>query len=1039
MVDDPTMTETATSESPGILIVEDEALVARDIQSRLQQLGHTVAGVAHNPRQAIQMAEELQPGLLLCDIHLKDEIDGIDVARAIMEKRDIPVIFLTAYSDKETVAKAKAIAPYGYVLKPIETQDLQITVEMALHKFKIEQELRETRQLLATALKCIGDALVFVDGQGAITNINKEAEGLFACSSKQVAGGDWQQLFGLHEQRGDRSTQQFLQRALSSDAVTRLPPFSIVRGDGCQVLLDGIVGPTHKKGETSGAVLMLRELAELHDPVENLPRPTDLPAFDEFSSFPQDSERAFVLLLITPDHYEELVQSIDKEDQQVLLQEISEELNRAMRSSDLAAHYGGAVFSASLPYTSLDEANSIAEAIMQKLDGQLFLQGRIALTLSIGMAHCRAGVAGAEEESPLEIFRRANWALNLARQSGGNKVVIWRPSADIDMIGEHDRQSGLLAADSGRDYRNMVLLWNTMNTVARSTDVRDLAQKLVVHFRKSFALELAGIFWQLEPGLQLIASDPPLPQEIPQNLDLQPVHVRLIEAAVSGANLDANGIAREGATHCIPLHQGGECRGILYVVAQGTGADLRPKDLAFMRTLLEYIAGPLGQPESSSADTAKAKASPTDSDATLLYQSDAMTGVMEHIRLVAPTDATVLVTGESGTGKEVISREIHRLSDRSDKPFVIVDCGAIVASLIESELFGHVKGAFTGADAARIGKLKEADGGTILLDEIGELATDVQAKLLRVVQDKKFTAVGSTQFQSIDTRIIAATNVDLEARIREGRFREDLFYRLNVFTVHSPPLRERGEDILILANHFLQSCSRQYKKNIEGFTSDATEALQHYQWPGNVRELRNRLIRAVILCQDTKIDKALLDLPVSSEASPPAPTSLTPGVENHVKTKGLEDVEAALRMALGKEVQHCLSERILPPLGEWLQEDLIKASLEIHQHINLHAAQALGIPESTLRRKVAAFSTDGEASRSPDWHTVVGLLSEWIEINKQAPVDSRQRLHNVLIGQISDQCQVQMEAAALAGVSTPTYRRQLSKLSPGGISSPLRM
>ena len=175
MVSADSRTEATTSDSPGILIVEDEALVARDIQSRLQQLGHTVAGVAHNPRQALEMAEKLQPGLLLCDIHLKDEIDGVDVARIIMEKRDLPVIFLTAYSDKETVAKAKGIAPYGYVLKPIETQDLQITIEMALHKFSIEQELRETRQLLATALKCIGDALVFVDAQGTVSNINSEA------------------------------------------------------------------------------------------------------------------------------------------------------------------------------------------------------------------------------------------------------------------------------------------------------------------------------------------------------------------------------------------------------------------------------------------------------------------------------------------------------------------------------------------------------------------------------------------------------------------------------------------------------------------------------------------------------------------------------------------------------------------------------------------------------------------------------------------------------------------------------------------------
>jgi hydrogenase-4 transcriptional activator len=1009
------MPDTTEKESPGILVVEDEALVARDIQSRLQQLGHRVVGLAHNPKQAFKLAEELQPNLLLCDIHLKHEIDGIDVAAAITERMDIPVVFLTAYSDKETVAKAKAVTPYGYVLKPIETPDLQIAIEMALHKFSLEQELRDTRQLLATALQAIGDVLVFVDTEGKISNINDEAEILFGAKDRQVAGDDWHQLFGLERDAGEHSIQRLLQRALSSETVTRMPPFSVVKADGCHVLLDGIVGPTSKKGVSTGVVLILRELAEIHDPVESLPR---------------DEERAFVLMLVNPDNFDELAQTLAADDRDALLLEISAQLNRSMRASDLATHYGGAIFSASLPHTSLDQASSIAEAILQSLSEYRYLQGRVNLSFSIGMAHYRPGVGGAGEESPLELFRRANWALNLARQGGGGRVAVWRPGTDIDIIGSHDRQSGLLAADSGRDYRNMVLLWNTINSVAKSKGVLDLADKLVIHFHKSFDLEMAAIFLPGEQGARPIASSPPSLHEQRSELDLAQEQLQLIDSAITGDNLDADGIAHEGNAHCIPLRQDGACRGALYVVSNGAQAGLRQKDLAFMKTMVDYVAGPLVQ--QLSEPQAIVEAVTVDPESDLLYQSEAMAGVMEHIRLVAPTDATVLITGESGTGKELISREIHRLSDRRDQPFVIVDCGAMVGSLIESELFGHTKGAFTGAGSATTGKIKEADGGTILLDEIGELAIDVQAKLLRLVQEKQFTAVGSNQYQTVDTRIIAATNVDLEASIANGSFREDLYYRLNVFTVHSPPLRERAEDIPGLASHFLRSCSQQYKKNIKGFTAPALEGLQHYHWPGNIRELRNKLIRAVILCQDQWIDLPQLDLhgPADLHTVSALPLAAPVTIEAGIATEPLdiEELEAALALAFEQQVRRCLSEGVLPPLGGWLEEDLINASLQLHQQVNTRAAEALGLPESTLRRKVARYGANGQSVRGADWQAVSGQLSRWIAIAGEKHINPMERLQQLLLRQISLQSRNQTEAATLTGVSTPTYRRQLSRL-----------
>ncbi|MDZ7684622.1 MAG: sigma-54 dependent transcriptional regulator [Gammaproteobacteria bacterium] len=219
----------------------------------------------------------------------------------------------------------------------------------------------------------------------------------------------------------------------------------------------------------------------------------------------------------------------------------------------------------------------------------------------------------------------------------------------------------------------------------------------------------------------------------------------------------------------------------------------------------------------------------------MLYQSPRMQSIMESVQLVAPTDATVLVVGESGTGKESIARAIHEASPRADQPFIIVDCGAVVGSLIESELFGHVKGAFTGAERDFSGRLKEADGGTVLLDEVGELPLDVQVKLLRFVQEQEIAPVGSKRSQKVDTRIIAATNRDLAAMAESGEFREDLYYRLNVFAITTPPLREREGDLLMLANHFLEDFSQQYGKDIRGFTREAEATLMEQQWPGNIR------------------------------------------------------------------------------------------------------------------------------------------------------------------------------------------------------------
>jgi transcriptional regulator with GAF, ATPase, and Fis domain len=230
-----------------------------------------------------------------------------------------------------------------------------------------------------------------------------------------------------------------------------------------------------------------------------------------------------------------------------------------------------------------------------------------------------------------------------------------------------------------------------------------------------------------------------------------------------------------------------------------------------------------------------------------------MQQVFRKVEKIAATDISVLITGETGTGKELIAREIHQRSPRVGKPFITINCGAIPENLLESELFGHVKGAFTGAIASKQGKFQAADGGTLFLDEIGEMAIELQVKLLRALQERIVVRVGDTRSESVDIRILAATNRELEKEIAAGRFREDLYYRLNVVNLHLPPLRDRGEDVLVLARYLLSRYGREYDAKVKGFSPNASVAIRKHNWPGNIRELENRIKKAVVLCESTVI------------------------------------------------------------------------------------------------------------------------------------------------------------------------------------------
>jgi transcriptional regulator with GAF, ATPase, and Fis domain len=304
---------------------------------------------------------------------------------------------------------------------------------------------------------------------------------------------------------------------------------------------------------------------------------------------------------------------------------------------------------------------------------------------------------------------------------------------------------------------------------------------------------------------------------------------------------------------CAPLKQKGEVFGVIYlgndnVVSLFDDRALEPLTVFAAQASL-LVQNALLLDSLRRENVALREAVTTRRYGDLVGSGASMREVFRRIEKVAATDISVLVTGETGTGKEVVARELHRRSTRASGPFVAINCGAIPESLLESELFGHAKGAFTGAVGARIGRFQAAAGGTLFLDEIAEMAPSLQVKLLRALQERTVLRVGESRPEPVDIRVVAATNKVLEEEIRRGAFREDLYYRLNVVAIELPPLRERGDDVVALGRYFLQQYAREFSARVRGFTPGALLALRHHPWPGNVRELENRVKKAVVLAE----------------------------------------------------------------------------------------------------------------------------------------------------------------------------------------------
>ncbi len=414
------------------------------------------------------------------------------------------------------------------------------------------------------------------------------------------------------------------------------------------------------------------------------------------------------------------------------------------------------------------------------------------------------------------------------------------------------------------------------------------------------------------------------------------------------------------AYYCVPIRQGGAVTGTLSAerkvraVPPGTGPgragdpeaagrgreaadlDLLERaaaliaDSAKLRERIRERSSRAGPDPAGTEPLAAACAEDEALSGSLVGTSDALRTVLALVDRVAPSDATVLITGESGTGKELVAAEIHRKSRRAGGPFVKVNCAALPESIIESELFGHEKGAFTGAAGRRKGRFELAHGGTVFLDEIGELSSQVQVKLLRVLQEREIERVGGSGAVKVDVRVIAATNRSLEEELAAGRFREDLYYRLNVFPIRVPPLRERKSDIVLLADHFTEKYAARNGKAVKRISSPAIDLLTSYHWPGNVRELENCIERAVILSTDMVIHSYHL------------PPSLQSAVST--RTEPTSTLDAALSR---------------------LEKELIVEALKITGGNMAAAARSLGITERQMGLRVRHYAVNWRLYRAP--------------------------------------------------------------------------
>ena len=829
----------------------------------------------------------------------------------------------------------------------------------------------------------------------------------------------------------------------------------------------------------------------MKDPVSGLPDRREFNSMiTEEIDIASRTSSPIALLFVNPDEFIRVNEVFGHGAGDRAVREVGERLRETLRAKDRVTRYGGVTFAAILVGQTEQQAKQVAQRLLHQLSKEPYLDGSLQLDFSVGLAVYEPENAAMDD--PMQLVQRSDQALNAAKRAGGAALVMWEQEGGEELE-SFDRLTGIFTGNVAKDYRNMVLLWDTVNVVARNDVLESLASEATKRLFEVLKPERVALYSTSEEGepefLHGYARDADIDagamREL-ENREISGVRLELMVQAIRGlepsrsvirgdATAEGSEEARRGC-YAVPLTKGDSCLGVIYLEVGGQQRDLDASDMLFLRSLGLQLAMALDRIRLAEREVQRQESEKRLLRAELnglrqavqrakfVYRSPEMEALMTKARRVAETDATVLVTGPSGTGKELLARTMHELSPRKDKEFVIVDCGAIPTTLIESELFGHEKGAYTGADRRSAGLIAKAAGGTVLLDEIGELPLSVQTKLLRFVQDKVFTSVGGNQTRKVDVRILAATNRRLESEVAAGRFREDLYYRLNVVQLEVPPLAERPGDIMLLARHFLELYAVQYQKNVRGFSDDAGLSLVNHGWPGNVRELQNRLMQAVLLCDQEVLTPEELNLQGSGGERTVLPFSTAQGesqsadaptvegsdgtdvVTDPARPAPLHDAADAvpgesvaslvegLRSRLGAEISAVsVDSGEIPPLGRWLGEELLLVADEIADGGLNRGARVVGIPASTYRRRLARAKEGNGFAQSPrpeDWVVVRDILRLLAAQETDSGVNLQAVTEHALLNEILARYPGNTRVgSALMGVTPPTFRSRVAELS----------
>ncbi|HEY7511213.1 MAG TPA: sigma 54-interacting transcriptional regulator, partial [Vicinamibacteria bacterium] len=716
-----------------------------------------------------------------------------------------------------------------------------------------------------------------------------------------------------------------------------------------------------------------------------------------------ETRRPAALLLLGPDDFAWVNERLDRRSGDHVLREVAVVLRAGLRGEDHVARYGGATFGGVLLDSSGDDGRVVAENVVARLSEHRYHGGTLRLEFSAGVAVADP----AEGIAAQELIRRADQALSAARRGNAGCVRVWEKGSDVEHVRSLDRLQGIFTGDKSKDYRNMRLLLDSVAVVAAATDPVELASRFCERLFETLHVRRAGVLERVRSGGLELLGGLQRHDSGAGPLALREADLALVERACRERDFvsEPGPEAEEPAVCALPLLLQDRCLGGIVIEVASSRVSFEGSDRRLLDALASEMAVALDRArllerdrERERAEKERLEAEVTDlrrfvHGSRLAYRSAAMESLLATVRKIARTDTTVLITGESGTGKEMLAHTVHELSNRHEKSVVVVDCSAISPSLIESELFGHEKGAFTGAHARKIGRLAQADGATVFLDEIGELPLDLQGKLLRFVQEKQFTPVGGVTPRTVDVRIVAATNANLKARVGQGRFREDLFHRLNVVRLEVPPLRERREDIVHLANIFLQQFAALYRRPAHHFTARAERELESYAWPGNVRELQNLVLTSVLFCDAPEVD--VVDLQGFGAAKPPlaaAPADVAPAAVAEPQPAMPKpplagpDAVQTFRQALSHEIAAALAGGTAPaPIGKWLAEDLILTADRMSEGIARRGADLLGIPETTYRRQLQAATRNRAAGlvvRSPRWPALAETLEDFVRARR---------------------------------------------------------